>query len=358
MTISETEALIPSLPDEISEYCLLHLPFPYQHLARPVSNSWNKAISNPNFLSVKKSLSLSLPYIFVFAFHKSTGKLQWQVMDPRSNRWFVLPPMPCPNSVSPSGFACSSLPRQGELLVMGGWRYDTQSHLQTLISYKVSTNSWSLNSPMPTPRSHFTAGTIGGKIFAAGGFGVDLGDDSITTVECYDPAKDGWAPVANMRTGLSRYDSTVIGSKMFVTEGWSWVTWPSGSSRGAVYDAERDVWEEMKRGLREGWTGVSVVLDDRLFVIPEHGGCKVKMYVPESDTWEYLNGGSLPLELQKPFVVSGVEGKIYVISRGLDVGIGRVCEMKRGEWWVEWEVLVGPKSFEGFFPSCSQVLYA
>nr|DAD32266.1 TPA_asm: hypothetical protein HUJ06_011117 [Nelumbo nucifera] len=131
-----SEPLIPGLPDEIAEHCLLHLPYPYQMLVRSVSSSWNRAITNPNFLLSKKTLSLSMLYIFVFAFHKPTGKIQWQAVDPRSGRWFILPPMPCVKPVCPPGFACASLSRQGVLYVLGGMRSDTETSLQTLMTYR------------------------------------------------------------------------------------------------------------------------------------------------------------------------------------------------------------------------------
>nr|DAD27654.1 TPA_asm: hypothetical protein HUJ06_029122 [Nelumbo nucifera] len=339
-----SEPLIPGLPDEIAEHCLLHLPYPYHTLVRSVSSSWNRAITNPNFVLSKKTLSLSLPYIFVFAFHKSTADIQWQVLDPRSGRWFVLPPMPCVKPVCPPGFACASLPRQGALYVLGGMRSDTETSLQTLLTYRTSTNRWSLASPMLTARSFFAAGTIGGKILAVGGSGAGS-EDTISTVECYDPEKDTWAPVAKMRAGLARYDAAVVGNKMYVTEGW---TWPfSFSPRGGVYDAEKDTWEE-----------ISVVLGERLFVISEHGDCRVKMYVPDSDTWRYVDGGKFPCEMvQRPFAVSGAEGTIYVVARGLDVAVGRVGE--DGERvWVDWELVRAPKAFHDFVPSSTQIIYA
>ncbi|XP_042510295.1 F-box protein AFR isoform X2 [Macadamia integrifolia] len=353
--IQNSEPLIPGLPDEISEHCLLHLPYPYQVLVRSVSSSWNRAINDPSFLFSKKTLSLSLPYIFVFAFHRSTSKLQWQALDPRSGRWFVLPTMPCANPVRPDSFACASLPRQGSLFVLGGLRSDKETSLPTLLTYRTGTNRWSLACPMQNPRSFFAAGSIGGKIFAAGGTGTGVAE-TVSAVECYDPGKDTWVSVKNMRFGLARYDAAVVGDRMYITEGW---TWPfSFSPRGGVYDAKRDTWEEMTIGMREGWTGISVVLGDRLFVMTEHGSCRLKVYVPESDTWQYVGGGGFPCEtLKKPFAVCGAEGKIYVVCSGLDMAVGSVF-YGEGNVWVEWEVVRAPKAFNDFVPSNTQIIEA
>ncbi|KAF5206486.1 Kelch repeat containing f-box protein-like [Thalictrum thalictroides] len=348
------QELIPGLPDEIAESCLLYLPYPYPSLVRSVSSSWNRAINDPAFLLSKKTLSISLPYIFVFAFQKSTTKLQWQAFDPRSSRWFILPPMPYQNPVCPAAFSCSSLPKQGKLFVLGGMRSDTETPLQSLITYSTATNKWSIGCSMLTPRSYFASGSIGSKIFAAGGNGVGH-EDTISSMECYDPITDTWTPVAKMIFGLARYDTAVIGTKFYVTEGW---TWPfSFSPRGEVYDSVNNKWEEMSLGMREGWTGVSVVLDDRLFVISEHGDCRVKFYVPDNDTWQYVEGKGFPCGVvQRPFSVSAMEGKIYVVSCGLNVAIGNVYEEKR-LLRVEWKVVEAPKAFGNFVPSSSQVVY-
>lgn len=355
--LKKPEPLIPGLPDEIAELCLLYLPYPYQLLVRLVSCSWNRAITDSGFLISKRSLSLSLPYLFVFAFHRSTARIQWQALDPQSGRWFRLPCMPCPKAVYPTGFACTSIPSQGQLYVLGGMCSETKASMQTTIVYSASTNKWSIGSPMMTPRSFFAAGNVNGKIVAVGGSGPVCNDSITTSVECYDPQKDAWESVAKMRAGLARYDSAVIGSKMYVTEGW---TWPFlFSPRGGVYDPENDTWREMEDGLKAGWTGVSVVLGDRLFVISEHGDCPMKVYVPENDEWQYVGGERFPREtMQRPFAVCGVEGKIYVVSSGLNVVIGRVFEGQNREVSAEWEVVAAPKSFHDFSPSSCQVLYA
>lgn len=351
-----SQPLIPGLPEEIAELCLTYLPYPHIAFVRSVSASWNRVIISPAFSLYRKSLSLYLPYLFVFAVHKSTAMIQWQAMDLRSGRWFVLPPMPCPKAVCPPSFACSSIPRQGKIFVVGGMRSDTETPMRSIIIYRTLANKWSLASPMPTARSFCASGNINGKIVAVGGSGSNVGE-SITAVECYDPENDTWMELANLPLGLARYDSAVVGHKMYVTEGW---TWPFlFSPRGAVYDFQRDTWQMMSDGMREGWTGISVVLDGRLFVISEHGDCPMKLYIPESDTWQYVGGDKLPRGLmQRPFAVSGAEGRIFVVSCGLNVAIGRIYDEADGKCCAEWEVVCAPEAFKEFAPSNCQVVYA
>ena len=201
------------------------------------------------------------------------------------------------------------------------------------------------------------AGAVGGKIFAAGGFAG--GDEAVTTVESYDPSANRWAPAPKLTWGVSRYDAAVMGEKLYVTEGW---TWPFHySPRGAIYSPERNTWEEMPEGMREGWTGASVVVSERLFVLSEYGDGRVKVYEEVEDRWEIVNGGGVPEEIEKPYAIAGVDGRIYVTACGLNVGVGIVSLRKvrgRASWWVEWEVVKGPEEFADLAACSCEILYA
>ncbi|KAL5699274.1 hypothetical protein ACHQM5_030202 [Ranunculus cassubicifolius] len=348
----EYQPLIPGLPDEVAENCLLHLPYPYQTLVRSVSSSWNRAINDPIYQLSRKSLYESQPYIFVYAFQKSTAKIQWQAYNPRSSRWFILPSMP----FSSPGFATASVPSQGKLYVLGGMGSDTKSPLRSVITYSTSTNKWEYASSMLSPRAFCAAGSIGSKIFAAGG-GYEVGrQEAVQSMERYDTETDTWSSVAGMQWGLKRYDSVVIGSKLYITEGWSWPF--DVVPRGGVYDAVKNKWEVMSIGMREGWIGVSVVVNDMFFVISEYGDIRVKFYVPDKDTWQCVEGEGFPYQaVKRPFSASAVDGKIFVVSCGLKVVVGSVFPVEKGLLRVEWEAVDAPKAFESFVPATSQIVY-
>ncbi|KAJ1420126.1 Kelch-type beta propeller [Sesbania bispinosa] len=339
--IKEQEALIPGLPDEIAELCLLQIPYPYQSLVRSVSSSWNRAITNPSF---KKTLSL--PYLFVLAFHTPTARIQWQALDPSSGRWFVLPPMPLPNdAVSPTAFTCTSLPRQGKLFVME----NTDSPMRTTLVYCTATNQWSPASPMP--RSCFAAEGVNGRIVTVGGSGIEI----------YDSESDTWTKGAGLRGELERYETAVVGERMFVTEGWWWPF--TFRPRGWAYELERDTWREMREGMRDGWTGLSVAVEGKVFVIAEYGDWLVKVYDEDTDTWQCVGGDRFPREaMQRPFVAKGLDGKIYVVSFGLNVAIGSVVHVDVPQHHhnvikVTWQVVKATQAFREFSACSCQVLY-
>jgi len=340
----EHKDLIPGLPNEIAELCLLHVPYPYQALSRSVSSTWNRAITHPSFIFSKKTLSH--PNLFVLAFHSQTRNLQWQALDPSSARWFLLPQMPSPGNAFAQPLACAALPRQGKLFVVNG--------AETL-AYHAATNQWS------------AAGGPGKKGFAAAegveGRIVAVGRDSTGV---YDPESDTWREGSGLGRQLERYEVVAAGGRVYATEGW-W--WPFISRpRGWVYEVERDTWREMGIGMREGWSGVGVAVGGRVFMIPEYGDSPVKVYDEECDTWRVVGGGRFPREVMKrPFCATGLDDRIYVASRGLNVAIGsvevasNVDDEGKGccaDVSVTWQVVEAPRAFREFSPSCCKVLYA
>ncbi|KAF1865566.1 hypothetical protein Lal_00004942 [Lupinus albus] len=297
---TEREPLIPGLPDEVAELCLLHLPYPYHFLLRSVSFSWNIATSNPSFLHTKHSLSLSQPYLFVLSFHKPTSTVRCQALHPSTATWFFLPPAPFPATVSFPEFACAALPRQGKLFVMCGTGCSSSN---SNLVYSTATNTWSSASPMPTAKSLFAAETVSGKIVTVGGSGTEI----------YDTESDTWRLGKGLGDDLSSYEMVAVNGKVFV--------------------------------------------------VTEYGECQVKVYDEESDTWQYVGGDRFPSDvMRRPFAVRGFEEKIYVVSGGLNVAIGSVviCEEDDDNNGVRmrWEVVEAPKSLGELSPWKCQVLYA
>ncbi|CAN8284152.1 unnamed protein product [Cochlearia groenlandica] len=345
----KSQPLIPGLPNDISELCLLRLPYPYHSLYRSVSSSWNRTFTNPSFLSIKQSLSFSSSslYLFVFAFDTSTARIRWQVLDLSSHRWFVLPPMPksfVKFLSSPHALSCASDPRKGKIFVLGGGE-----STRSVVVYTASTNLWSFAAPMSNRRNYFLAENLNGKIVAVGGIATKA-------VESYDPESDTWIEFEKVPMVLAKYDSAVIGKEMFVTEGWAWpFMFPP---TGQVYDSDGDTWRDMSDGMKEGWTGVSVVIRERLFAISESGDFTMKVYSSGDDTWRYVSGEKLT-GMRRPIAVAGVDDRVFVVAGGINVAEGRVSEGQNGEFSVVWRMVSSPapQACSQFSPACCHVLF-
>ncbi|XP_010247992.1 PREDICTED: F-box/kelch-repeat protein At1g30090 [Nelumbo nucifera] len=355
------EPLIPGLPDDIAINCLLRLPVQSHPACRAVCKRWHLLLGNKErFFTRRKELGFQDPWLFVFAFHKCTGKIQWLVLDLTHFSWHTIPAMPCKDRVCPHGFRCASIPSEGTLFVCGGMVSDMDCPFDLVLKYEIQRNRWTVMNKMLTARSFFASGVIDGMVYVAGGNSTDLFE--LDSAEVLDPVKGNWHPVASMSINMVSYDAAVLNDKLFVTEGW---VWPFlFSPRGQVYDPRSDKWESMSVGLREGWTGSSVVVEGHLFVVSEHERMKLKVYDVETDSWDTVSGSPLPEQICKPFSVSSSDHQIYVVGLNLHIAVGHIwwirpscTSREKSSFFVQWQLVDAPEAFSDLTPSSSQVLF-
>ncbi|KAI3929231.1 hypothetical protein MKX01_006467 [Papaver californicum] len=315
--------LIPGLPDDIALNCLLRVPVASHSSRRAVCKSWRLLLgSKERFFSQRKELGFQDPWLFIFAFHKYTGKIQWEVLDLTSFSWHTIPPMPSKDWDCPHGLRCISTPLEGTLFVCGGMTSDMDCPLDLVIKYEIHKN------------------LIDGFVYVAGGNSADLLE--LNSAEVLDPKDGQWRPIANMGTHMASYDATVLNGKLLVTEGWLWPF--LFSPRGQVYDPESDRWATMAAGLRE---------------VSEHERMKLKVYVMETDSWETVPGAPVPAQICKPFSVNSTGGLICIVGCNLHVAIGhlrRMREKTNQKFSVQWEVVDAPNDFCDLKPLSSVLI--
>ncbi|KAJ8434893.1 hypothetical protein Cgig2_003332 [Carnegiea gigantea] len=322
----------------------------------PVCKRWHLLLgSKERFFARRKEVGFHDPWLFVFAYDKCTGKIQWLVFDLVHFSWHTIPAMPCKDKVCSHGFRCVSLANESTLFVCGGLLSDVDCPLDVVLKFEVHRNRWMVMNQMMTARSFFASGVIDGMIYVAGGNSSDLFE--LDSGEVLDPENGCWRPIARMRLNMASYDAAVLNGKLLVTEGWLWPFFVS--PRGQVYDPRTNEWENMAIGLREGWTGSSVVVYGRLFVVSEHERMKLKVYDGDSDSWDTVEGPSLPDQICKPFSVSSCDSKIYVVGRNLHVAVGQILRVnltkKKLSFAVVWNVIDAPEAFSHLTPSSSQL---
>ncbi|TKW30466.1 hypothetical protein SEVIR_2G039300v4 [Setaria viridis] len=356
--------LIPGLPDDAALTCLLRLPVAAHGACRLVCRRWHHLLADKaRFFSQRRALGLRSPWLFTLAFHRCTGKIQWKVLDLGHLAWHAIPAMPCRDRACPRGFGCVAVPGDGALLVCGGLVSDMDCPLHLVLRYDVYRNRWTVVTRMLAARSFFAGGVIDGRVYVAGGYSTNQFE--LNSAEVLDPDKGVWQPIASMGINMASSDSAVISGRLYVTEGCAWPFF--SSPRGQIYDPKINQWEAMPVGMREGWTGQSVVIDGRLFVISEYERMKVKIYDPETDSWDSVSGPPMPERIMKPFSVSCLDSRIVVVGRGLHVAIGHVDKQPAGggnsrnrssSYSVCWQDVDVPKEFSDLTPSSSQILHA
>ncbi|KAL0442513.1 UNVERIFIED_CONTAM: F-box/kelch-repeat protein [Sesamum latifolium] len=191
---SRGEPLIPGLPDDVALQCLLRVPVDKHAACKAVCKRWYSLFgSKEQFFTRRKELGFHDPWLFVFAYHKCTGKIEWKV-------W-----------ISPTFLGTQSL------LCLARTRSAPRA---SVLKYDVRKNRWTTMTKMITPRSFFASGVIDGMVYVAGGSSTDLFE--LNSAEVLDPKKGTWKPVANMGMNMASYDTAVLNGKLLVTEGWFW----------------------------------------------------------------------------------------------------------------------------------------
>ncbi|XP_071706491.1 F-box/kelch-repeat protein At1g30090-like [Rutidosis leptorrhynchoides] len=349
------EPLIPGLPDDIGLSCLLRLPVEFHPGGRSVCRRWYNLFKDKGwFFTQRKEMGFQNPYLFVFSFNKCSGKIQWHVLDLVNLSWHTIPEMPWMDKVCPHGFRCVSVPGDGSVFVCGGPQ-------NSVLKFDVRLNRWNVMKKMITPRSFFASGVIDGMVYVAGGNSSD--GFELNSAEVMDPKSGVWCPIEDMGANMACYDAAVLNGKLYVTEGWFWPFYVV--PRGQVYDPKTKNWECMATGLREGWTGSSVVMFGHLFVVSEHERTKLKVYDSKNDVWETVNGSPLPEKLCKPFAVNGYNDTIYVTGKNLYVAVGLIHRLDHNDptggspnFSVQWQVVETPQGFFDLTPASAQILLA
>ena len=360
----EFAQLIPGLPNDVAVNCLLRLPVGALPKCGTVCRSWNQLLGKRvKFFSNRNRLGISSRWLYVLAFDRCTRKIQWQVLNLNLLSWHTIPAMPSGNRLSPTGLQCIALPDRGALLACGGTVSGMDCPVDTVMRFDLQSDRWTTIKRMLNARSFFAGGLINGAVYAAGGSNTNLAE--LNSAEALNLRTGEWRPVASMNASMVAYDSAVLDGKLLITEGWGWPF--DFSPRGMSYDPIANTWKSLAPGLREGWTGASVVLDGRLFVICEYENLKMKFYDAESDSWDIVGGPPVPRKIVLPICVDARENQIYIVGRDLHTVIGilnredqQVIGERKGRtkttFSVRWRIHNAPDSMRGLTPSAALVL--
>lgn len=375
-TYWERTRLIPSLPDEISLQILARVPRIYYPGLKLVSQSWREAISTSEIYNLRKELKTSEEWLFILT--RVEDSLSWCALDPVSQKWQKLPPVPHDTIQDASrkglgilqkwglfgssvkiadairgwlsrGDALDKIPFCGCsvaavnncLYVLGG--LSRGSALRCVWRYDPVLNSWSEVCPMLAARAYCKTGVIDNKLYVVGGVNRCQGRLSpLQSAEVFDPETGQWSEVPSMpfskaqvmptafladilkpiATGLTTYRG-----KLFVPQ--SLYCWPFFvDAGGEIYDPKTNLWAQMPVGMGEGWpakqagTKLSAVVDDELYALDLSGSldsAKLKVYDHQDDSWKVVSG-EVPVthdhnDTESPYLLASFLGKLHVIMK-------------------------------------------
>jgi N-acetylneuraminic acid mutarotase len=239
--------------------------------------------------------------------------------NPRTDTWTNQTPMPTPRV----GFGI--VVYQNKIYCIGG---STSNIAVTGINevYDPTTDTWETKSPMPTPRGQMTASIVDDKIYVIGGT-VDLLNGRISDLnEVYDPATDTWTTKSSLPHAVSEYASAVVNDKIYVIGGY---TGNGSSYLTQIYSPAADTWSNGStvpsnpKGYYPGGAGATtgVYAPKRIYVF---GGSEAGLfgmslnttlvYDPEKDAWSY---GARMITGRSSMGVAVVDDVLYTIGGAL-----------------------------------------
>lgn len=185
--------------------------------------------------------------------------------------------------------------------------------LECPLIFDTQTREWSQGAPFGVPRRWCACGTAAGKLMVASGCGRDWDMALSKSAEMYDPALRKWFKIERLRTSsFSRMAISTVNykGKLHMV-----------SSVGTIYDPMTGTWGDMPRGMKDGWSGQSVVVDGQLLVLEGTSG-RLKVYEEGKDEWKCVVKEEDMLKNMEQ-LAGGASGTFFGIVRAASKGAAR-----------------------------------
>lgn len=159
----------------------------------------------------------------------------------------------------------------------------TTGFVGTNEEYDPATDTWTIKTSMPTPRSNFAIAACKNKVYCISNAIVGFKLDEIYHMfkvpiwsgvnEVYDPATDTWETKAPMPTAALNAKANVVNDKIYIFDGTT--NW--------VYDPDSDSWSTKAQAPTEVGGYPSAVVDNKIYVISNYS--PVQIYDTSTDSW-------------------------------------------------------------------------
>ncbi|HWR83846.1 MAG TPA: kelch repeat-containing protein [Candidatus Deferrimicrobium sp.] len=231
--------------------------------------------------------------------------------DPLTDSWTTMAPLPT------ARYGVGATVLNGQIYAIGGQLCSggVSCFSGNVEVYDPQTNTWSARASMPTPRSAFGVVTLGGKIYAVGGYQQWHNPEALNIVEMYDPVTDTWTTKSPLHIGRDAMGCVALGGRIIAFGGYDGT--PGGITAATeVYDPLTDSWafvDSMPNPC--AWYGVSL-LDGKAYIVggidrENHTVSTLQRYDPVSNTWAI--GDPMPTA-RHACAMAEANGTLYVLG--------------------------------------------
>jgi N-acetylneuraminic acid mutarotase len=236
--------------------------------------------------------------------------------DPETDTWTLKSLMPTPRS----DFRLEVV--HNKIYCIDGLTYNgTVTH--AIEVYDPATDTWETRASLPTPRESFATVVFRDRIYVIGGIaGRDPANPRGTftgATEVYDPVLDRWETKASMPNASFPETCVVVNGEIYVISGST--TYAESVSYTAAYDEDTDSWTS-KASMPVVQHGAAVVLDDKIYFIG--GNSLLQIYDGSSPPQGGVSQGSV-------FATTGKMSlrRVYVVNNSL-----RIYDPEKNEWTI------------------------
>ncbi|GMH08229.1 hypothetical protein Nepgr_010069 [Nepenthes gracilis] len=250
--MTQFQALIPGLPEELAIECLSRLHHT-AHLAAAaaVCRRWHHLIKSRDFFNHRKKTGRTQFAACLIQAVIPHGIDEELTGPPASGITFFDPMNLEWNRVDtvhdfPDGVPlfCQVSSSEGKLVLMGGWHPKSFQEMSSMFVYDITTRRFRRVKDMPSKRSLFATGEIHGKVFVAGGH--DEEKNALDSAWVYDIEGDAWTELTRMSEKRDECHGLVIGSEFWVISGYDTDHQGMFKPSAEVYDTELAQWRRVE----------------------------------------------------------------------------------------------------------------
>lgn len=238
---------------------------------------------------------------FIVLVRSGDGVYFWQAFDPFTSTWHALPAMPeeidfqlsSPGSIGLTHHVqCVSTGKK--LVMLAGLKLskaDCAQHqwapLEPALEHPWIFDPikclWKKGCAFKIPRKWCVCGVVGDKVYIGSGCGRFWNMSLSKSTDMYDPESDSWESMP-LTLESSKFSGEAIpavnvAGKLYMVSGRGVFM-----KVGAVFCSSTRKWSRMPEGLRVGWVGSCVAVDDKFYVVEQFSG-KLSAYNPQADSW-------------------------------------------------------------------------
>ncbi|HEX2035178.1 MAG TPA: kelch repeat-containing protein [Chloroflexota bacterium] len=255
--------------------------------------------------------------------------------DVLTNTWSPGPDLPAPRGAGGATIVGRNLHFFGGTSRTTGTTEDPDQPHHYVLSLNGGSR-WEERAPLPNPRNHLGAVTLGGKIYAIGGqHAENEGTSNQSTVNVYDPSSDSWSEAAGLPVPRGHIASStfVVNDRIMVIGGSinDGGCCGLGTAEVSLYDPTTDVWARLPDLPTPRKSPVAALVGNEIIVTTGNPGDATpraeSWSLPVADRWD--RGVPMPMALGE--VAGGVIGKLlYVVGEGSPATLA--YDLSSGSW--------------------------